>query len=101
MTTDNNTPVYNEKVTSLAIRADKRFSITNLTGIIMIIGFLVVIGLTISKSFSEQQINKKTILLRQGDLLNILKTSNNELETQQAVYEYDSLTRILDIIENK
>jgi len=101
MNTDNNTPVYKEHITNPALSTDKSFSITNLIGIIMVIGFLVVIGITISKSFFEQQINKEIILFRQGELLNILKNSNNELETQQAVHQYDSLTRILDIIENK
>lgn len=97
----NDTPVHNEDIVNHPPKDDQHSSITNLAGVAIVIGFLVVIGITIFKNFSEQQINKETIRFRQGELLDVLKTSNNELETQKAVQEYDSLNRMLDIMESK
>jgi hypothetical protein len=101
MNTNNNTRLYNENMLPPPQETNKSSFMTNLTGVIMVIGFLVVIGITILKSFSQRQVNKEIILFRQGELLDILKTSTNELETQKAVHEYDSLTHILELLENK
>lgn len=76
------------------------FSI-NLLGVIMVLGFLVVIGMILFKNLSNEQVNREALLLRQVELLNILKTSQNQQEIHFAVNEYDSLARILEKIDNR
>ena len=73
----------------------------NLLGIIMVLGFLVVIGMILFKNLSNEHVNREVLLLRQVELLNILKTSRNQQEMHYAVNEYDSLAHILERIDNR
>lgn len=72
----------------------------NWFGLLMVAGFLIVIGSILYKNFFNEQLNRDAILLRQVELLNVLKTNNNEETVQQVVNEYDSLARILEAIDN-
>ncbi|MGH1336205.1 MAG: hypothetical protein ACRBFS_08760 [Aureispira sp.] len=73
----------------------------NLLGVIIVLGFLVVIGMIFLKNASNNHISRDVILLRQVELLNILKTSRNQQEMQYVVNEYDSLALILEQIDNR
>lgn len=84
-----------------SISTKKRNALSlNIVSLLLVAGFAVMIAMTFYKSISDASINRDAILLRQVELLNILKTSQNEQEMEYAVQEYDSLARVIQEIDN-
>ncbi len=91
--------VYDEKETT-ARTTEKSPSPINWIGAFLVLGFLLVIGMIFFKKPSNRFLDRDVVLMRQVELLNVLKTSNDKQEIQQVVNEYDSLALVLDKIDN-
>lgn len=87
------------KTENSSIKKGNAFSL-NIASLLLIVGFVVMIAMTFYKNISDTSINRDAILLRQVELLNILKTSQNDQEMEYVVQEYDSLARVIQAIDN-
>lgn len=82
-----------------------RFAPTNarksdgILSILVIVGFIVVIGINFVRSWSDQRSKRDHIINRQVELLQQLKNEVDEQYIQTILTEYDSLSTILDELE--
>jgi hypothetical protein len=91
---------YQQEVPTVSKK--ERFPIvTSLVSVGLVIGFVALIGFIFYKSLNSSSFNRDKILLRQVELLNVLKMSSDEQEMQQVVNEYDSLARVLEVIDSR
>lgn len=72
---------------------------SNIAYSFVMIGFLVLFGIKFIMSLSDTGPDTNAIVIRQVKLLDIIKNAQNEEEAQAAVIEYDSLSRVLDVLE--
>lgn len=82
----------------ISIQKRNNFSL-NAASLLIILGFMAAIAIIFYKNINNNSINKDAMLLRQVELLNILKTSQSQQEMEYAVQEYDSLARVIQTME--
>lgn len=72
---------------------------SNLAYGFLMLGFLVLIGIKFFQSLSDTGSDENTIVIRQVQLLKVIKNSQDEQERNAAIIEYDSLARVLELLE--
>lgn len=63
---------------------------------LILIGFLICIAIKFIQSLNTNTQNKDAVIIRQVQLLKIIRDSNNENEVFPALQEYDSLEQVLE-----
>ncbi|WMX15640.1 MULTISPECIES: hypothetical protein [unclassified Aureispira] len=69
-------------------------------GLVML-GFLVVLGIKFVMSLTDTRPDVNAIIMRQVKLLKIAEQATTTEEAQAAMIEYDSLARVLDLMEEE
>lgn len=67
--------------------------------ILIIVGFIIVIGINFMRSLSNQHTKRDHIISRQVELLRQLKNEVDEKYIQFILTEYDSLSNLLDDLD--
>lgn len=87
---------YTNSPTHLPTPPRKQYD--GLASLLIIVGFIIVIGINFFKSLSNSSLQRDAVLGRQVELLNQLKSTDDAPQVQRLISEYDSLSVILENI---
>lgn len=65
----------------------------------VMLGFLIIIGIKFVISLTDTSPDVNAIVIRQVQLLKVVEQATTENEAQAAIAEYDSLARVLEVLE--
>lgn len=90
---------YEEHSSDYDFFEESKENTSNIAYSFVMIGFLVLLGIKFIMSLSDTGPDRNAIVIRQVKLLDVIKNAQNEEEAQTAIIEYDSLSRVLDVLE--
>ena len=89
-----------EKEEDLNFSKNKKETFSELFYLLMFVGFIVLLGIKFYQSWpSQNDIQRNAINNKRVDLLKTTQTSQDNIELESAISDYDSLTQVLETLE--